>query len=618
MDNMATIGIDLGTTYSCVAYFNKSGVVEIITNDVGSRTTPSFVSYTEEERIVGSAAKAMAVDNLKDTVFDVKRLIGRNFSDPVTQEDIKTLPYTVVERGGQPQIQVSYLGKTHTFRPEEVSSVILSYLKTQAENAIGEKVANAVITVPAYFNDAQRQATKDAGTLAGLNVLRIINEPTAACMCYGWQKCSTEKTILVFDLGGGTFDVSLLTVASEEGVYEVLATAGDTHLGGEDFDNVLADYLVSEYERQTGTSLKSNVRARRQIKIEAESAKRTLSNANMTTVSLSQLGGSCSVKLSRAKFNALCAPVFKRILAPIEKVLADANRKPADVDEIVLVGGSSRIPKVQEMLTEYFGKALNSSINPDEAVAYGAAIYGARLTGQKECQDIQLLDVASLSLGVETNGGLMDVIIPRQKTIPCKEPKTYYTARDNQTSVLIQVYEGERALTKDNNKLGEFELSGLPPRPKHTVGIQVTFSLDTDGILSVSAVETSTGQSRTITITNNKGRLSKEELAQKLAEAEEFKKSDDEARDRAKERAESEEYLYAVRNSAEKITGLTAADQAELETIVTAGIDWLNANPTASAADIRKMRHDSEASVEPIYNRASAGASTGTGTGASA
>lgn len=604
----ATIGIDLGTTNSCVAYYSENGEVIIIANDQGNRTTPSFVTYTDDERLVGDASKNVAVEHLENTVYDVKRFIGRKFTDHDVQEDIKQMAYTIVNKGNQPMVCVKYLKKVHYFRPEEVSSVILSYLKTIAENFLGKEVTGAVITVPAYFNDSQRQATKDAGRVAGLEVLRIINEPTAAAMAYGLDKKGSDCNVLVFDLGGGTFDVSLLNISGDENnMFHVLATAGDTHLGGEDFDNALAKHLAQEYHKQTGVDVRQNPRAMRQIKIAAEQAKRTLSSATQTIVNLSHIGNNnnCSIKLSRAKFNAICSDLFKRCLIPVNKVLKDAGKEVDDVDEIVMVGGSSRIPKVQELLREHFGgKTLNLTVNPDEAVAYGAAIHGAFLSGQNRDLDILLVDVAPLTLGVETYGGIMDPIIPRQKTVPCEQTKKYYTAKDNQTAVRIQVYEGERKMTNDNNKLGEFELSGIPPKPRGMSEIQVTFKLDKDGILSVHAEEHSTGAARTITITNNKGRLTAEELEAKIAEAEQYKKQDEEKRNKVKEINETEEYLYAVRDSEQKLRGLSVTDRKELESICVEGFEWLTekANDYTSEV-IREQRHKYEARVMVIYNR---------------
>lgn len=606
-----TIGIDLGTTNSCVAYYSESGEVQIIANDQGNRTTPSFVTYTDDERLVGDASKNVAVEHLENTVYDVKRFIGRKFSDHEVQEDIKNMAYSVVDKANQPMVKVNYLGKVHYFRPEEVSSVVLGYLKTMAENFIGQPVKNAVITVPAYFNDSQRQATKDAGRVAGLNVLRIINEPTAAAMAYGLDKKGSDCNVLVFDLGGGTFDVSLLNISSDENMFHVLATAGDTHLGGEDFDNALCKHLAQEYHKQTGTDVRNIPRAMRQIKIAAELAKRTLSSASQTVVNLSHVGHKpCSYRLSRAKFNAICAEPFKRCLVPVNKVLKDADKTVNDIAEIVMVGGSSRIPKVQELLKEHFkGKNLNLTVNPDEAVAYGAAIHGAFLSGQNRDLDILLVDVAPLTLGVETYGGIMDPIIPRQKTVPCKVTKKYYTAKDNQTAVLIQVYEGERKMTSDNNKLGEFELSGIPPRPRGKSEVLVTFTLDKDGILSVNAEEHSTGAARNITITNNKGRLTADELESKIAEAEQYKKQDEEKRNKVKEINETEEYLYAVRESEQKLRGLTESDRKELEAICVEGFEWVSGDAnTCTSDDIREQRHKYEKQVMVIYNRANSAA----------
>jgi len=636
----ATIGIDLGTTYSCVAYYTANGEVQIITNDQGNRTTPSYVTYTEDERLVGDASKTLAVEHMANTIYDAKRFIGRKYDDPEVQQDLKSIAYTIVKRGDQPMIKVKYLGKDRYFRPEEVSAVILAYLKEVAERTIGTEVKNAVITVPAYFNDSQRQATKDAGRLAGLNVLRIINEPTAAAMAYGLDKKNGDVNILVFDLGGGTFDVSLLSISPDENIFQVLATAGDTHLGGEDFDNALAEHLAQEYQKATGMDVSKNQRSMRQIKIIAEQTKRTLSAATQVTVCLDHISSSSvgsssssghrpfSYKLSRARFNAICGDLFKKCLIPVSRVLEDSKKTIKDVDEVVMVGGSSRIPKIQELLRDYFGgKQLNLTVNPDEAVAYGAAIHGAFLSGQNRNLDILLVDVAPLTLGVETLGGKMDPIIPRQKTVPCEETKTYYTAKDNQTSVSIKVFEGERTMTEDNNKLGEFELSGIPPKPKGMSEIKVTFSLDINGILSVSAEEHSTGAARTITITNNKGRLTREEIELKLKEAEQFKQQDKEKQARVAELNETEEYLYAVRGSEDKIRGLTAADRAELEAICTEGLEWLaertgSSGSSCSSEQIRSKRLQWEKRVMVVYNRVNtnpstraAGANAGTNAG---
>lgn len=608
--NGVTIGIDLGTTNSCVAYQNEVGEVRIIPNDQGGRTTPSYVTYTNYERMIGDASKAMAVTHIDNTVYDSKRLIGRKFSDPDTQEDIKKVTYKVINKDDQPYVKVKYMNKYHQFRPEEVSAVILGYLKDMAEKAIGKPVSSAVITVPAYFNDSQRQATKDAGIMAGLNVTRIINEPTAAAMAYGLNKKDKKCTVLVFDLGGGTFDVSLLSIVPKHGLFKVLATAGDTHLGGEDFDNLVTEFLMEKYIKQTGHDITNDLKARCKIKHAAEKAKCVLSATSSTTVDLSHIGKDpCSVRLSRAKFNNLCASMFEKCLDPVKKVLSDAECPKSQVDEIVMVGGSSRIPKVQDTISEFFGgKKLNLTINPDEAVAYGAAVQAATLSGDK-CYDILLMDVTPLSLGVETQGGIMNVVIPRQKTIPVTETKQYHTAKNNQTSVVIKVYEGERQMTKDNNLLGKFELSGIPPKTKHTASIDVTFSLDSNGILSVSAVESSTGVAREIIITNSKGRMSKEELEQKIQEAEKYRKYDEEAKARVSELNETEEYLDNVHESIHKVRGLTDQDKQRLSEISDEGLAWLEAETEGlTSLNIREKRSVWEEEVMSIYNRANAAA----------
>jgi len=604
------IGIDLGTTNSCVAYQNHSGEVEILANDQGYRTTPSYVTYTNNERLVGVSSKNVAITQMENTVYDAKRLIGRKFSDKQTQEDIKNMSYTIINKNDQPYIKVKYLKKTHEFLPEEISSVILAYLKDMAEKATGETVVGAVITVPAYFNDSQRQATTDAGKLAGLNVLRIINEPTAAAMAYGLNKKDQPSNILVFDLGGGTFDVSLLKVNPKHGLFKVLATAGDTHLGGEDFDNLLVKHLAEQYEKKTGVSVKGDVKAMRKLKTSAEEAKRQLSSSRDANIDLSYIGSdSCSVRLSRAKFNILCASLFKKCLDPVKKVLADAGKDKDEIDEIVMVGGSSRIPKVQETISEFFdGKKLNLTINPDEAVAYGAAVQASSLSGQEGCKDILLLDVTPLSLGLETRGGVMDVVIPRQTTIPRKETKSYSTAKDNQTTVLVKVYEGERKMTKDNNELGTFELSGIPPMARHAASITVTFNIDANGILSVTATEKSTKAAREIVISNNKGRLSGEELAQKIKEAETFKLQDEEAKSQVKERNDTEEYLENVLESVETVRGLSEEDKKTLRDIHTEGFEWLEGEngEDASSEEIKTKRHSLEKKVMSIYKKANA------------
>ena len=597
---MVTIGIDLGTTNSCVAYQTKSGTIEIILNDQGSRTTPSYVTYTNDERIVGSASKTLAVSHMKNTIYDAKRLIGRKFSDPDTQNDIKNLTYTVTDQRDQPMINVT-TDSLCLYRPEEVSAVLLQYLKDIAEKEIGEPVDSAVITVPAYFNDAQRQATKDAGTMANLNVLRIINEPTAAAMAYGIKAGTNEsKLIIVFDLGGGTFDVSLLQASSS--MFKVLATAGDTHLGGEDFDNIIISYLIAEYKTKTGVDLTGDQKANCKIRSCAEKAKCTLSSAKETIIDLSHVGSAeCSFKLTRAKFNTLCADLFKKCLIPVQKVLKDANKKNTDVAEIILVGGSSRIPKVQELLTEFFdGKKLNMSINPDEAVAYGAAVHAASISGQENCHDILLIDVTPLSLGVETQGGVMDVIIPRQKTIPCKVTKKYRTARDNQTAVTIKVFEGERAMTQDNNQLGEFELTGIPPAPKHMVEVEVTFKLDTNGILSINATEISTGAARDITITGGNGHMSKEELEEKVKDAERHRKQDEATRERIKDRAEAEEYLENVLLSIDTVKGFSDEDKDKIREVYESGCKFLQESPV----EILAKRKEWEKIVIECYKNA--------------